>query len=262
MSRAIPYQITQDGQTVATADSYEAAAQVRDDLSQQHPAAVIQVIETVEPHRPTVYGYTRVSSRKQADQGNGLEAQRKALLEHGVPAGNITEEVYTGRKVGDRPKLKELLSRLETGDTLTVTRLDRIARTANEGYDTVLDLTRRGVVVDVLNMGRIEDTPMGRLMLHMLLAFSEFERDLILDRMQEGLEVAMQDPNFHRGRPVKYTTGQRKHAVQLLESHSYSEVERMTGIPRSTLARYKQEFQGKAIARKSKSESKEAHANE
>lgn len=239
------YEIRKDGELMGTAETYAAAAKQRDKVRQSAPSAVVQVVETSEP---TVYGYARVSSKKQVSEGNGLEAQHKALSEAGVPEENIIEEVFTGRKVGERPNLQNLLLRLEAGDTLVVTRLDRVARTANEGYDLVLNLVRRGVTVNVLNMGKIEDTPMGRLMLHMLLAFSEFERDLILDRMQEGMEVAMQDPNFHRGRPVKWTTAQRNHALNLLAHHSYSEVESMTGIPKSTLSRYRREQEAKQNA--------------
>lgn len=241
------FSVIQDGAEVFSSASHDEAASERDRRQAEHPDSVLAIIETTAPHVPAVYGYVRVSSRKQADRGNGLEAQRKALIDHGVPEEQITEEVFTGRKVGSRPKLQALLRQLQPGDTLTVTRLDRIARTANEGYDTVLDLTRRGVIVDVLNMGRIEDSPMGRLMLHMLLAFSEFERDLILDRMSEGMEIAMKDPNFHRGRPVKYTTAQRQHALALLENHTYTEVEKMTGIPRSTLSGYKRKAEADAV---------------
>lgn len=241
------YTVIRDGQEIYTAESHDEAAAKRDRLQEDFPDSALAIVETAAPHVPTVYGYVRVSSRKQADQGNGLAAQRQALLDHGVPADRIVEEVFTGRKVGNRPKLQALLRKLEPGDTLTVTRLDRIARTANEGYDTVLGLTRQGVIVDVLNMGRIEDSPMGRLMLHMLLAFSEFERDLILDRMAEGMEIAMKDPNFHRGRRIKYTKAQRQHALALLENHTYTEVEKMTGIPRSTLSYYKRRAEAAAV---------------
>ena len=86
-------------------------------------------------------------------------------------------------------------------------------------------------------MGLVEDTPTGRLILSVMLAFAEFERDMIVERTQEGKAIAKQKPDFKEGRPKKYGKKQIEHALQLLENNSYKQVESMTGISKSTLIR-------------------------
>ena len=144
------------------------------------------------------YGYGRVSSKGQALNGNSLEDQENKLREAGCD--EIILEVYTGTKM-ERPKFSALLERLVAGDTLIVTKLDRFARTASEGVKVVKELMARGVAVHVLNMGLVEDTPTGRLILNILLAFAEFERDNIVERLADGREVAKENnPDYKEGR--------------------------------------------------------------
>ena len=126
---------------------------------------------------------------------------------------------------------------LKEGDTLVVTKLDRFARTTSDGINILKELFERGVKVHVLNMGLVEDTPTGRLILSVMLAFAEFERDMIVERTQEGKAIAKQKPDFREGRPKKYGKKQIEHALQLLENHSYKQVEEKTGISKSTLIR-------------------------
>ncbi|MGH2110856.1 recombinase family protein [Aerococcus urinaeequi] len=91
----------------------------------------------------------------------------------------------------------------------------------------------------ILNLGKIEDTPTGRLIFTVFSAFADFERDLIVERTKEGKEIARQKPNYKDGRPYKYSKQQMQHAMQLLESYSYNQVSKMTGISKSTLLRHK-----------------------
>ena len=134
-----------------------------------------------------IYGYARVSSIGQAKDGNSLEAQRNALLEKGCE--KIYSEAFTGTTT-HRPEFSKLLDILQKGDTLVVTKLDRFSRTAIEGATVVQELHKRGVIIDILNMGRVDNTPMGKLMITMLLAFAEFEHDNILERMNTGKAIA------------------------------------------------------------------------
>ncbi|MDQ6598079.1 recombinase family protein [Bacillus salipaludis] len=177
------------------------------------------------------YGYARVSTIHQ-----DLEAQLKALKNEGCEV--IYSEKFTGTKA-DRPKFQEVLNKLETGDTLVVTKLDRFARSTVDAINTVKALFERGVKVHVLNMGLVEDTPTGRLILTIMSGFAEFERDMIVERTQEGKAIAKQREDFREGRPPKFERKQIKHALQLLETNSYKEVEAMTGISKSTLIRAK-----------------------
>ena len=182
-----------------------------------------------------IYGYARVSTKGQATDGNSLEAQSEELKAAG--ATEIFSDTYTGTTT-DRPELKRLLSELKEGDGVVVTKLDRIARTARQGLELVDQLNDLGVSVRILNMGGVIDgSPLGRLMRTMLFAFAEFERDLIVERTQEGKRIARNRPDFREGRPPKYTEAQLDHAMTLLDDRSFSQVAKLTGISMSTLKR-------------------------
>ena len=177
------------------------------------------------------YGYARVSTLHQ-----DLEAQLQALEKEGCE--KIYSEKFTGTKA-DRPQFQELLSVLKQGDTLVVTKLDRFARSSEDAIHTIKGLFKRGVKVHVLNMGLIEDTPTGRLILTIMSGFAEFERDMIVERTQEGKAIAKLNPDFKEGRPKKFGKKQIEHALELLKENSYKQVEAMTGISKSTLIRAK-----------------------
>ena len=144
------------------------------------------------------YGYGRVSTKGQERDGNSLHDQKTKLREAGCD--KIVLEAYTGTKM-DRPKFNRVLDKLQPGDTLVVCKLDRFARTAREGLEVVENLMARGVSVHILNMGLIEDTPMGRVILTVMLAFAQFERDSIVERTQAGKETAKQREDYKEGRP-------------------------------------------------------------
>jgi DNA invertase Pin-like site-specific DNA recombinase len=193
----------------------------------------VQLPENID-YGPLVFGYARVSSKGQAKDGNSLEAQAKALKDAG--AKEIFTDVYTGTTT-DRPELEKLLSILQEGDMLIVTKLDRIARSVQQGISLIEELAARGVKVNVLNMGLMDNTPTGKLIRNVMLAFAEFERDMIMQRTREGKEVARQLPEYKEGRKPKYSKEQINHALELLETNSYSQVTRLTGISKSTLIR-------------------------
>ena len=184
-----------------------------------------------------IYGYARVSTVGQSINGSSLEEQVAALTEYGC--NQIITEAYTGKTV-DRPQFTALLSKLQSGDTLVVTKLDRFARSTVEGVQTVRELFTRDVKVHILNIGLIENTLSGNLILTVFLAFAEFERGMILERTQNGKVLAKMQPGFHEGRPPKYKPAQINHALELLNSGlSYRQVENVTGISKSTLVRAK-----------------------
>lgn len=185
-----------------------------------------------------VYGYCRVSTQMQARDGNSLEAQEKALKENG--AEEIYTDAFTGTKA-HRPELDRLLDKLHPGDKLIITKLDRIARSASQGIELVQSLLDRGITVHVLNMGLLDNTPTGKLIRNIMLAFAEFERDMIIERTQEGKAIAKRQPYFKEGRPRLYGRKQIQHALGLLQDHSYRQVTELTGISKSTLIRAKKQ---------------------
>lgn len=184
----------------------------------------------------SIYGYIRVSSAGQAREGNGLEAQRKAVTDAG--AVKIYQDIYTGTK-DSRPELKKLLQEMTCGDKLVVTKLDRLARSVEQGCKIIEQLTENGISVHVLNMGVLDDSPTGRLLMHVMLSFAEFERDLIQERMNEGKAIAREKPGYREGRKPAYSMAQKEHALELLQNSSYKQVEELTGISKSSLIRYK-----------------------
>ena len=184
-----------------------------------------------------VYGYARVSTLGQGRDGNSLEDQVKALKEYGCE--EIVTEAFSAKTM-ERPQFQKLLSRLQPNDVLVVTKLDRFARTTIQGVETVQDLFSRGIKVHILNMGLVEDTSIGRLILTIMLAFAEYERSMIIERCASGKSIAKQNPSYKEGRPKKYTKIQLEHAVSLLrQGKSYKEVAAITGISKSTLIRAK-----------------------
>lgn len=185
------------------------------------------------------YGYARVSTVAQ-----DLTVQNQELKKEGCII--IFEEKFTGTRT-DRPQFKKLLKELQEGDTLVVTKLDRLARNAKEGIDIIENLFERNVKVHVLNVGLLENTTMGRFFLQTLLAVAEMERNLIIERTQEGKALARQRDGFREGRPRKHTKQQVQHALMLLETHTYKEVEAMTGITKRTLIRRKNEIEAKQL---------------
>ena len=189
-------------------------------------------------NQPTTYGYARVSTHGQAKDGNSLEAQSQELTKAG--AEEIFSDTYTGTKT-DRPELDRLLMKMKDGDTIVVTKLDRIARNLLQGVDLIEQLNNRGIKVNVHNMGMIDDTPTGRLIRNIMLSLAEWERDMIVQRTKEGKEIAKQKPGYKEGRPKKYSKAQTRHALDLLKDHSYNQVVDMTGISKATLVRMKAE---------------------
>lgn len=179
------------------------------------------------------YGYARVSTVAQE-----LEVQKQALQSEGCEI--IYEEKFTGMKT-DRPELNKLFSVLKESDTLVVTKLDRLARNTKEGIEIIERLFTKNIKVHVLNVGLLENTTMGRFFLQTLFAVAEMERNLIVERTQEGKVIARQRDDFREGRPRKHTKKQVEHALLLLENHTYKEVEQMTGITKRTLIRRKNE---------------------
>ena len=186
-----------------------------------------------------IYGYERVSTKLQATDGNSLESQDNQLREAG--AEKIYSDAFTGTK-SDRPELDKLKKILVPGDRVIVTKLDRLARSTEDGLALVKDWMERGISIHVLNMGLIDNTPTGRLILTVMLAFAEFERDMIIERTQEGRAIARLNPEYREGRKKKYSNKRIQSALELLETHSYRQVEEMTGISKSTLIRAKKEL--------------------
>ena len=190
-----------------------------------------------------IYGYCRVSTRGQLD-GNSLESQREQILKD-YPTATIIEEQISGAKK-DRPKFDELIRNLKEGDMLIVTKLDRFARSLSQGNDTVNQLLKRGIRVNILNIGMMDNTPNSKLIRNIFFSFAEFERDMIYERTQEGKAIAKQRPDFKEGRPRKYNPAKVEEALNYIEAgNSYKRTAEIFGISKTTLIRRMQERKAK-----------------
>lgn len=191
----------------------------------------------MEGKKAMIYGYARVSTATQGRDGNSLEEQVAALTAYGCQ--EIIQEAFTGKTM-ERPAFQALMNKLTANDTLVVTKLDRFARTAIQGVQTVRELFERGVKVHILNIGLVENTLTGNLILTVMLAFAEYERGTIVERTQSAKIALRQNPDFKDGRPRKYSDAQIHLALDLLKAgKSYGQVQKMTGISKSTLVRAK-----------------------
>lgn len=100
--------------------------------------------------------------------------------------------------------MDKLKDSLKPGDTVIVTKLDRLARSASKGAELVNIWLKDGITVHIINMGLINDTPTGKLIMQIVFAFAEFERDMIVERTQEGKALTKLSPDFKEGHSQKY----------------------------------------------------------
>lgn len=181
-------------------------------------------------------GYARVSTNEQ-----DLTAQRDALTALDVDPKHIhVDHGLTGTNRA-RPGLCEAMAASRDGDTLVVTKLDRLARSLPDARDIAEELTSKGVALSL--GGSIYDPtdPIGRLLFNVLGMVAEFEADLIRMRTREGMAVAKAKGRL-RGKQPKLTKLQRKHLLEMhaTGSHTRAEMAEMFGVSRTTIYR---EFQ-------------------
>jgi DNA invertase Pin-like site-specific DNA recombinase len=181
----------------------------------------------------TLTGYARVSTREQ-----DLTVQRRALAELGVPVDRIyVDHGLTGTN-RDRPGLREAMAAVRAGETLVVTKLDRLARSLPDARDIVRELTDRGVRLQLGATVHDPSDPVGRLLFNVLAMVAEFEADLISARTREGLLVARSKGRL-KGKPPKLSPAQEAHLVALHNAgeHTGAEIAALFGVARSTIYR-------------------------
>jgi DNA invertase Pin-like site-specific DNA recombinase len=178
-------------------------------------------------------GYTRVSTDSQ-----DLASQMAGLEQLGVDAENIQcGKGLTGRN-RERPGLEKSLTACWGGDTLVITKLDRLARSLPDARDIAEDLTRRGVKLNL--GGSIYDPtdPVGRLLFNVLGMVAEFESDLIRARTREGMKIAVAKGKM-KGRKPKLSPAQERHLAALHRAgdHTIAELAGLFSIGRATVYR-------------------------
>ena len=182
---------------------------------------------------PLLIGYARVSTDKQ-----DVTTQYEALTALGVSGERIyVDHGLTGTN-RDRAGLREALAACREGDTLVVTKLDRLARSLPDARDIVDDLSRRHVKLSLGGSLHDPNDPVGRLLFNVLAMVAEFEADLIRLRTREGMRVAKAKGRL-RGKQPKLSLLQETHLAELYcaGEHTVSELEELFGITRSTVYR-------------------------
>src|SRR5579859_1269103 len=168
------------------ADGQEPRGQLNQDGCRPQRAAGIRKQERLPEGARTVarIGYGRVSKRDQH-----AEAQHDALVAAGCDEDHLFIEKISSR-VDKRPRLEAALAYVRAGDTLVVTKLDRLGRGVRDLIDLVQRIEKLGVDLLALQQNIDTSTPTGRMFFHVIAAFAEFERDLISERTRDGLEAA------------------------------------------------------------------------
>lgn len=190
------------------------------------------------------YGYARVSTTNQFKNDTYL-TQIEKLKNEGISEENIYFDNYSGKSAKDRIQLNILINLVENGDTIVITKLDRLARNTADALELAEKLHKKGVKLHILNMGLLDNTSMGRLMFTMFSAFAEFERDLIAERMREGKEYKRKhDPDFKDGRKSKLNTKQLEIIYKHFEDGilTNEEIANMFNVSRRTIMYRKKEW--------------------
>lgn len=161
-----------------------------------------------------VFAYCRVSTADQSTENQKREIEAAGFA---IERRRVIEEAISGSVAAqDRPGFGKLIDRLEPGDVLVVTKLDRLGRNAMDVRATVERLTEIGVRVHCLALGGVDLTsPAGRMTMQVISAVAEFERDLLIERTQSGLRRAKAEGKEF-GRPSALSGDQRRVVLERL----------------------------------------------
>ena len=182
-----------------------------------------------------IFAYGRVSTKDQTSENQRLDIETSGIK---VDFWFADEGVSGKTHATQRPQFKALLSQIREGETLVVAKLDRLGRDAQDVGATIKALAKRRIEVIVLQLGKLDLTsPAGKLMLNMLAAVAEMERDLLIERTQSGLARAKSEGKI-LGRPAKTTDKQRSEIKTMRRNgSSVSALSRTYSVSRASIMR-------------------------
>lgn len=174
-------------------------------------------------------GYARTST---TEQGAGLEAQRRDLKAHGC------EEMFEEQvsSVQRRDELEKVLRFIRKGDTLVVTKLDRLARSVPDLVKITERLEEQGASLRILNMNLDTNTPTGRLMLNLVGSIAQFEREIMLERQREGISKAKSEGKY-KGRAATARAKANEVLALKKQGKGATEIAEQLGIGRASVYR-------------------------
>lgn len=178
-----------------------------------------------------IIGYARTST---IEQEAGLEAQRRDLL--GVGCEKLFVEQVSSVDRTARQRLAEALDYIREGDTLVVTKLDRLARSVRHLHEVLEAIEKKRAFLRILSMNIDTATPTGKLLLTIMGGVAEFERDIMLERQREGIAKAKSEGRYKGRKP---TAGAKAAEVQkmLSEGATVAQVVKLLGISRASVYR-------------------------
>ncbi|WLR44404.1 recombinase family protein (plasmid) [Bacillus carboniphilus] len=179
-----------------------------------------------------IYGYARVSAKDQ-----NLDSQIEKLKEYGVD--EIVSEKVSGVSK-KKQQLDDLIENLTNGDTLVITRMDRLGRSTVQLLQLVESLQEQDIHFVILNLGIDTRTPTGKFFLTVMAAFSELDREMIKEKQRAGIELAKQKGKY-RGRLKKYHKNHAgmNHAIELRKTtdKTVKEICSITGVSQAAFYR-------------------------
>lgn len=178
-------------------------------------------------------GYARVSTSSQ-----DLEVQREALKQLGVSTARIYFDHGVSGRTKERSGLKQALAACRTGDTLIVTKLDRLARSVHDASEISEHLQSQGVSLQINTEIYDPSVPTGKLLFNVLAMVAEFEAGLISSRTREGMAIAKRKGRL-RGKKPKLTAKQQQHVHEMYQSGEYTQAEiaELMGVSDRTIRR-------------------------
>lgn len=193
------------------------------------------LLNTTGDNEMAIFAYARVSTADQTTENQRLEIERAG---YAVDYYFADEGISGASCAAQRPEFGRLLLQIRDGETLVVSKLDRLGRDAQDVGATVRALAARGIAVVVLQLGKLDlASAAGKLMLAMLAAVAEMERDILIERTKAGIERARAQGKAI-GRPVAIAPAQRAEiAARLAGGATVSSLAREFGVSRATVQR-------------------------
>lgn len=176
-------------------------------------------------------GYARTST---LDQTAGLEAQERDL--RAAQCEKVFSEQVSSVDQTARAKLAEVLDYLREGDTLVVTKLDRLARSVTHLHSMLGQITAKGANLKILSMGIDTATPTGKLLLTIMGGVAEFEREVMLERQREGIAKAKAEGKYKGRKPTAQAKAEQV-KVLIEEGVGPTEIAQRLGIGRASVYR-------------------------
>lgn len=205
----------------------------------------------------TVFAYLRVSTE---NKGQTTDNQRKLLADGDFNINEYHSEdgVSGSTNAADRPVFKAMLKRMKAGDTLVVTMIDRLGRSASDILNVVEMFKRMDVRVRVIQFDSLDITSsMGKMVLTCMAAMAEMERNLLIERVQAGLERT-KEQGTKLGPPLTISPDVMQQLItRKADGETYDMLTNRYGIPRNTVARNITKWKGKMDEYKTEWEARE-----